>query len=77
MHRTDIQGFLTHIMGTMRMGLDPATSVVDANAEAHEVERLFVADTSVHPSDGGANPTLTGQALATRTAEKIAARYFS
>jgi len=76
-HRTDIPGFLTHIMGTMRMGNDPAVSVVDANGEAHEVQRLFVADTSVHPSDGGANPTLTAQALATRTAEKIAANYFS
>ena len=76
-HRTDIPGFLTHIRGTMRMGADPATSVVGPDGETHEVERLFVADSSVHPSDGGANPTLTAQALATRTAEKIAARYFS
>jgi choline dehydrogenase-like flavoprotein len=38
---------------------------------------LFVADSSVHPADGGANPTLTAQALATRTAEKIAIRYFA
>ena len=76
-HRTDIKGFLTHIMGTMRMGTDPATSVVNAEGEAHEVERLFVADSSVAPADGGANPTLTAQAFATRTAEKISQRYFS
>ena len=76
-HRTDIPGFLTHIMGTMRMGVDPSVSVVGPSGEAHEVERLFVADTSVHPSDGGANPTLTAQALATRTADQIAKRYFS
>src|SRR5205823_6574524 len=37
-HRTDIQGFLTHITGTMRMGMHPATSVVNADAEAHEIE---------------------------------------
>jgi choline dehydrogenase-like flavoprotein len=76
-HRTDIRGFLTHITGTMRMGADPATSVVNVEAEAHEVERLFVADSSVAPADGGANPTLTAQAFATRTAEKIVARYLS
>ncbi|MFN2545013.1 MAG: GMC oxidoreductase [Actinomycetota bacterium] len=76
-HRTDIPGFLTHIMGTMRMGMDPAVSVVGASGEAHEVERLFVADSSVAPSDGGANPTLTAQALAARTADRIAAAYFS
>jgi choline dehydrogenase-like flavoprotein len=76
-HRTDIRGFLTHITGTMRMGTDPASSVVNDEGQAHEVERLFVADSSVAPADGGANPTLTAQAFATRTSEKIADRYFS
>jgi choline dehydrogenase-like flavoprotein len=76
-HRTDVPGLLTHIMGTMRMGVDPASSVVGPSSEAHEVERLFVADSSVHPSDGGANPTLTAQALAARAADQIATRYFS
>ena len=57
--------------------MHPATSVVNADAEAHEIERLFVADSSVPPADGGANPTLTAQAFATRTAEKIAERSFS
>ncbi|MGH2728626.1 MAG: GMC oxidoreductase, partial [Actinomycetota bacterium] len=78
-HHTDIQpAFFTHIMGTMRMGADPATSVVDAGGEAHEVGRLFVGDCSILPNGlGGPNPTLTAQALAARTAEQIAARYFA
>jgi len=76
-HKTNIGVLLTHIMGTMRMGRDPATSVVNADGEAHEVERLFVGDSSVVPSVGGANPTLTAQALAARTADRIADRYFS
>jgi choline dehydrogenase-like flavoprotein len=76
-HRTDIQPILTHIMSTMRMGHDTATSVVDATGEAHQVERLFVGDSSVIPTVGGANPTLTAQALAARTADHIGAKYFS
>jgi len=78
-HRTNIQpAFFTHIMGTMRMGADPATSVIDSGGESHEVERLFVGDTSTLPNGlGGPNPTLTGQALAARTADQIASRYFA
>ncbi|HEX9376309.1 MAG TPA: GMC family oxidoreductase [Actinomycetota bacterium] len=78
-HRSNIRTsvLLTHIMGTMRMGADPATSVIDAGCEAHEVERLFVADSSVIPGVGGANPTLTAQALSARTADTIARRYFA
>ena len=78
-HHTNIQpAFLTHITGTMRMGNDPATSVVDAGGEAHEVERLFVGDSSILPNGlGGPNPTLTAQALASRTAGEIASRYFA
>ena len=76
-HRTNIQpAFFTHIMGTMRMGSDPATSVVDSGGEAHEVERLFVGDSSILPNGlGGPNPTLTAQALAAHTADQILARY--
>jgi len=66
-----------HMHGTMRMGLDPAASVLDDACEAHSVKRLFVADTSPFPNGiGGPNPTLTAQALATRTAAKIVERYF-
>ncbi len=68
---------LLHIHGTMRIGTNEADSVLDSNAEARSVKRLFVADNSALPNSlGGPNPTLTTQALATRTAEKIAQLYF-
>jgi len=66
-------GIFIHIMCTMRMGY-----VTDTNCEANQVKRLFIADNSVlYNSLGGPNPTLTTQALATRTAEKIINLYFS
>lgn len=62
-----------HIMSTMRMGY-----VTDTNCEALQVKRLYIADNSVlYNGIGGPNPTLTTQALATRTAEKIRMKYFS
>lgn len=72
--RTDCtSGLLVHIQSTMRMGY-----VTDTNCEAKQVKNLFIADNSVlYNSLGGANPTLTTQALATRTAEKIAYKYFN
>jgi choline dehydrogenase-like flavoprotein len=61
----------------MRMGADADDSVLDASAEARWVKRLFVADNSALANGlGGPNPTLTTQALATRTAETIFSRYF-
>lgn len=52
-------------------------SVLDPSAEARWVKRLFVADNSALANGlGGPNPTLTTQALATRTAENIFQRYF-
>jgi choline dehydrogenase-like flavoprotein len=63
---------LLHIHTTMRRG-----AVVDADGESLAVERLFVADNSALPNAlGGPNPTLTTQALATRTAERIFVRHF-
>lgn len=74
-HRADLDTFVTHPMGTMRMGKDPKTSVVNVDGESHSVKGLFVADNSVFANGlGGPNPTLTCQALATRTAERIVAR---
>jgi len=68
---------LSHIHATMRMGLSEADSVLDENAEARWVKRLFIADTSALSNAlGGPNPSLTAQALATRTAEKIFQKYF-
>ncbi len=61
----------------MRMGQNAADSVLDSSGEARWVKRLFVADNSALANGlGGPNPTLTTQALATRTAEKIFERYF-
>ena len=61
-----------HIQSTMRMGY-----VTDTNCEAKQVKRLYIADNSVlYNGLGGPNPTLTTQALATRTAEKISEKYF-
>ncbi|WP_121612850.1 GMC family oxidoreductase N-terminal domain-containing protein [Mesobacillus foraminis] len=66
-------GLMIHMESTMRMGF-----VVDKNCESYQVNRLFIADNSVHYNSlGGPNPTLTTQALATRTAEKIFMKYFS
>ena len=63
----------SHLGGTCRMGRDPATSVVDPFGRAHEVPNLFIADASVLPGQGaGDSPSLTIQALALRTAERIA-----
>jgi choline dehydrogenase-like flavoprotein len=60
-----------HIMGTCRMGNSPSTSVVDASCRAHEHRNLFVAGTSLFPTGGTANPTLTAAALALRLAEHL------
>jgi glucose dehydrogenase len=55
-----------HIMGTCRMGDDPATSVVDANCRSHDHPNLFIVGSSVFPTAGTANPTLTAVALTLR-----------
>lgn len=61
-----------HITSSMRIGY-----VTDTNCEALQVNRLYIADNSVlFNGVGGANPTLTTQALATRTSEKIEDKYF-
>jgi choline dehydrogenase-like flavoprotein len=71
-HRSRLQPLFTHIMSTMRIGPDPATSVCDPDGQAWEVAGLFVGDSSALPNGlGGPNPTLTAQALAARTADRI------
>ncbi|HEX3563523.1 MAG TPA: GMC family oxidoreductase N-terminal domain-containing protein [Solirubrobacterales bacterium] len=75
--RMDWPPLILHVQSTMRMGSDPADSVLDANAEARFVDRLFISSNSALANClGGPNPTLTTQALATRTAEKIIGKYF-
>lgn len=63
-----------HFMGTTRMSSSPATGVVDEYGAVHGTENLFVASSSVFPSGGFANVTLTAVALALRTADTVIAR---
>ena len=76
-HRINWASLILHIQSSMRMGTDPSNSVLGPSAEARWVKRLFIADASALANSlGGPNPTLTNQALATRTAETIFSRYF-
>jgi choline dehydrogenase-like flavoprotein len=52
-----------HQSGTCRMGDDPKTSVVNRYGQIHEIDNLFVADGSLHVTNGGFNPALTILAL--------------
>jgi choline dehydrogenase-like flavoprotein len=60
-----------HIMGTYRMGTDPATSVVDPFGRTHDHPNLFLVGSGVFPTGATANPTLTLAALALRTAAEM------
>lgn len=62
----------SHLLGTCRMGDDPATSVVDRYHRAHDVENLFICDGSSMVTSGRGQPTMTIMALAFRAAEHIA-----
>ena len=63
----------THVFGTCRMGMNPDDSVLDAYGRSHRWRNLFIADASVFPSSGGGeSPSLTIEALAIRTAGRIA-----
>jgi len=61
-----------HVMGTLRMGSDPATSVVGPDGRFHDVDNLYACDGSVFPTSGGWNPTLTIFANALRVAHGLA-----
>ncbi len=60
-----------HLVGAARMGSDPRNSVVDKFGRTHDIPNLFVCDGSVMPTQGSANPGLTIQALAARTADYL------
>jgi choline dehydrogenase-like flavoprotein len=64
---------MAHMAGTTRMSDDPKSGVVDANCRVHGVAGLYVAGSSVFPTNGHANPTLMILALAIRLADKIKA----
>jgi choline dehydrogenase-like flavoprotein len=60
-----------HHMGTTRMHVDATQGVVDSSSRVHGVDNLFVAGSSVFPTGGYANPTLTIVALAVRLADHV------
>ena len=62
-----------HLNGTARMGRDPKTSVVNADCRSWDIPNLWICDGSVFPTVGGVNPSLTIQAIALRTADRIQA----
>ncbi len=63
-----------HLMGTARMGTNPATSVVNEWGRAHDVKNLFIVDGSIFVTSAGVNPTPTIQALALYIADQIKQR---
>ena len=67
-------GATAHQAGTVRFGNDPRTSALDVNCKAHDVDNLYVVDTSFFPSIGAVNPSLTAIANALRVGDHIAAR---
>ena len=67
-------GGTAHQAGTCRFGSDPASSVLDLDCKAHELDNLYVTDASFFPSIGAVNPTLTIIANALRVADRIKER---
>jgi choline dehydrogenase-like flavoprotein len=65
---------VAHQAGTCRMGSDPGTSVLDRDCRAHELDNLYVVDTSVFPSIGAVNPALTAMANALRVGDHLLER---
>jgi choline dehydrogenase-like flavoprotein len=63
-----------HQAGTCRFGTDPETSVLDVNCKAHELDNLYVVDTSFFVSIGAVNPSLTAIANAIRVGEHLLQR---
>ena len=63
---------IAHACGTCRFGIDPKTSVLDPDNRCHDLENLYVVDSSFFPSSGGTNPSLTIAANALRVAAQLA-----
>jgi choline dehydrogenase-like flavoprotein len=67
-------GATAHQAGTVRFGDDPRRAALDVNCKAHDVDNLYVVDTSFFPSIGAVNPSLTAIANALRVGDHIADR---
>jgi choline dehydrogenase-like flavoprotein len=67
-------GGVAHQAGTCRFGTDPKASVLDTNCKAHELDNLYVVDTSFFPSIGAVNPALTAMANAVRVGDHLLQR---
>ena len=65
---------VAHQAGTVRFGTDPATSALDPNCKAHELDNLYVVDTSFFPSIGAVNPALTAIANSLRVGDHLLER---
>jgi len=65
---------VAHQSGTCRFGKDPKTSVLDVNCKAHELDNLYVVDTSFFVSIGAVNPSLTAMANAIRVGDHLLKR---
>jgi choline dehydrogenase-like flavoprotein len=62
---------VAHQCGTARFGTDPTTSVLDVNCRAHDLDNLYVVDTSFFPSSSAVNPALTAMANALRVGDHL------
>ncbi|MCG7208268.1 GMC oxidoreductase [Streptomyces arenae] len=67
-------GATAHQAGTVRFGTDPASSALDVHCKAHDLDNLYVVDTSFFPSIGAVNPSLTAIANALRVGEHLLER---
>jgi choline dehydrogenase-like flavoprotein len=65
---------VAHQCGTVRFGDDPASSALDSNCKAHELDNLYVVDTSFFPSSSAVNPALTAMANSLRVGEHLLER---
>jgi choline dehydrogenase-like flavoprotein len=68
---------VAHVCGTCRFGTNPKSSVLDPHNRAHEVENLYVVDSSFFPSSAGLNPSLTVAANALRVAAHVNQAHFT
>jgi choline dehydrogenase-like flavoprotein len=65
---------VSHQAGTLRFGASPATSVLDVNCKAHDLDNLYVVDSSFFPSSSAVNPSLTIMANALRVGDHLLER---